>query len=161
MKSIVFLIGLIIMTATADLATVRQKYILAKDSAKETEELYTLLEKMPDDSADNTMIAYKAASLTLRAKHEKGLLNKKKLFTQGVKLLEAVVKRDANNYEVRVLRLGIQENAPKITGYNKDIQNDKAFLIKNYSTQKADLKAFTFGFIKISKLFTKEEKSAF
>jgi len=160
MKLFAFFVSVILLTS-ADISVVRQKYIVAANSPKETEELYAMLETTPDDSSNNTLVAYKAAALALRAKHEKGLFNKKKLFTQGAKLLEAVIKRDASNYEARVLRLGIQENAPKITGYDDEIENDKTFIIKNFSTQKADLKVFTQGFVKTSKSFTKEEKAAF
>ncbi|MXN90018.1 hypothetical protein GR160_02165 [Flavobacterium sp. Sd200] len=160
MKLLAFFVSVILLTS-ADLTTVRQKYIGAAESPKDTEELYALLESTPDDSPNTTLVAYKAAALTLKAKHEKGLLNKKNLFTKGAKLLEAVIKRDASNYEARLLRLSIQENAPKITGYDDEIDNDKTFIIKNFSNQKADLKAFTQGFVKKSKSFTAEEKAAF
>ena len=151
----------VFLFVSADLAGMRQKYLNAANSAEVTGELYNSLKDVNDSSSDNTMVAYKAAALTLRAKHEKGLLTKKKLFTQGAKLLETVIKRDPANYEARLIRLSIQENAPKITGYNKAIGDDKAFLIKYYKTQRADLKEYTLGFVKVSSSFTKEEKAAF
>jgi len=160
MKLLAFFVS-ILLFVSADLAGVRQKYLSAPKSAEVTEELYASLKDVSDSSSDNTMVAYKAAALTLRAKHEKGLLTKKKLFTQGAKLLEAVIKRDADNYEAKLLRLSIQENAPKITGYNKMITEDKAFLIKNYKVQKQDLKEYTLGFVKVSSSFNKDEKAAF
>lgn len=160
MKLLSFFISCIVFIS-ADLAGVRQQYLNAPKSATITEELFTSLKDVNDNSPDNTMVAYKAAAYTLKAKHEKGLLSKKNLFTQGAKLLEAVIKRDADNYEARLIRLSIQENAPGITGYNKKIAEDKSFLIKNYKSQKADLKEFTEGFVKISNSFTKEEKALF
>lgn len=160
MKLLTFFISAILLLST-DLASIRQKYVSATTSAADAAELYKMLEGVSDTSADNVMVAYKAAALTLRAKHEKGLFNKKKLFTEGAKLLEAVIKRDPDNYEVRFIRLNIQENAPKITGYNKKKDEDKAFLIKNYKSQKADLKEFTKEFVKNSTSFTKEEKATF
>ncbi|RYJ43738.1 hypothetical protein [Flavobacterium beibuense] len=159
MKLLAFFLSFFLL-ATQDLSSIRQNYISAATSEQEAEELYKSLEDI-NDTGDNTMVGYKAASLTLKAKYEKGLLNKKSLFTQGAKLLEAVIKRDADNYEVRLLRMSIQENAPKITGYNKDIEEDKKFLIKYYDSQKQDLKEFTKGFVTRSALFTKEEKAAF
>ena len=159
MKLLAFFLSFFVL-ATQDLSSVRQNYINAATSEQGAEELYKSLEGV-SDSGDNTMVGYKAASLTLKAKYEKGLLNKKSLFTQGAKLLESVIKRDADNYEVRLLRMSIQENAPKITGYNKDIEEDKKFLIKHYDSQKQDLKEFTKGFVTRSALFTKEEKAVF
>lgn len=160
MKLLAFFLSVFFLAAP-DLALVRQKYVSATTSAQEAEELYKSLEGISDASSDNTMVGYKAAALTLRAKYEKGLLNKKNLFTQGAKLLEAVIKRDPANYEVRVLRMSIQENAPKITGYNKQIDEDKKFIIKNYSSQKPDLKEFAKAYVNKSTLFTKEEKAVF
>lgn len=152
---------MILLFGAADIAGIRQQYLSAAKSAQVTEELYNSLKDVADNSSDNTLVAYKAAALTLKAKHEKGMLTKKKLFTQGAKLLEAVIDRDADNYEARLIRLSIQENAPKITGYNKKIAEDKAFLIKAYKSQKLDLKEYTQGFVKVSVSFTKEEKAAF
>ncbi|QEE48593.1 hypothetical protein FUA48_03100 [Flavobacterium alkalisoli] len=159
MKLLAFFLSFFVL-ATQDLSSIRQNYISAATSEQGAEELYKSLEGV-SDAGDNTMVGYKAASLTLKAKYEKGLLNKKSLFTQGAKLLESVINRDADNYEVRLLRMSIQENAPKITGYNKDIEEDKKFLIKHYDSQKQDLKEFTKGFVARSALFTKEEKAVF
>lgn len=156
---VLFLSGFLFLST--DLAGVRQLYLSAPKSAEVTEQMITSLKDVSDASTDHTMVAYKAAAYTLKAKHEKGLLAKKNHFTQGAKLLEAVIQKDADNYEARLIRLTIQENAPGITGYNKKISEDKAFLIKNYKTQKADLKEYTADFVKVSSSFTKEEKAAF
>ncbi|PZR15592.1 MAG: hypothetical protein DI539_18135 [Flavobacterium psychrophilum] len=145
----------------ADLAGLRKQYLGAPNSAEVAEELFAAVKDVSDANPDNTLVAYKAAAYTLKAKHEKGMLNKKNLFTQGAKLLEAVIKRDPSNYEARLIRMSIQENAPKITGYNKKIAEDKAFLIKNYKIQKADLKEYTQGFVKASASFTADEKALF
>lgn len=146
---------------SSDLTSVRKQYLSAPDSSEVAEEFFKAVKDVKDDSSDNTLVAYKAAAYTLMAKHEKALLKKKDLFTQGAKLLEAVIKRDPSNYEARLLRLSIQENAPKITGYNKKITEDKSFLIRNYKIQKADLKEYTKGFVKVSASFNSEEKALF
>lgn len=145
----------------SDLTTVRKQYLGAPNSPEVTEELFESVKAVKDDSSDNTLVAYKAAAYTLMAKHEKVLLKKKDLFTQGAKLLEAVIKRDPSNYEARLLRLSIQENAPKITGYNKKIAEDKSFLVRNFKIQKPDLKEYTKGFVKVSASFNSEEKALF
>jgi len=160
MKLLSFFIAVILFMPT-DITSVREKFLSAAKSDQAADELYASLKDVSNDSAETTLVAYKAASLTLKAKYEKGLLSKKKLFTEGAKLLEAVIKRGADNYEARLIRLSIQENAPKITGYNKKIAEDKAFLISNYKRQKPGLKEFTMGFVDNSKSFTKEEKATF
>ncbi len=161
MKVVSILVSILFVTAIADLAAVRQKYVSASKSEKAAQELYEMLDQVDDNSKDNTMVAYKAAAITLQAKYSGNLLNKKKLFTKGATLLEDVIKRDNDNYEVRLIRLNIQENAPKITGYHKNKAEDKAFLVKHYDKQPSDLKEYTRNFVKVSSSFTKEEKAAF
>jgi len=161
MKMLVLFFSALMLSPAADLAVVRQKYVAAATSAKEADELYKILESTSNDSPFQTLVAYKGGALALRAKFEKGLLNKKNLFTEGATLLEAVIAENPANYEARVIRLSIQENAPRITGYNKEIDDDKKFIIKNFNIQKADLKEFTKNFIKLSPSFSKEEKAAY
>ncbi|MGV3461384.1 MAG: hypothetical protein ACO1N9_13125 [Flavobacterium sp.] len=161
MKALVLVTIFIISATVTDIALVRQKYIAAVKSATAADELYAMLDDVPDNSKETTMVAYKAAALTLQAKHAKGMITKKKLFERGAKLLEAVIAKDADNYEARLIRLSIQEDAPKITGYKKDIVTDKAFLIKNYGGQTAALKKFTKEFVAVSTSFTKDEKAGF
>lgn len=161
MKLLLLFTAFVFSVAVADIAQVRQKYIVAAESATATEELYAMLDDVPDTSKEYTMVAYKAAAITLQAKHAKGMLTKKKLFEKGAKLLESVIAKDNTNYEVRLIRLSIQEGAPKITGYKKNIAEDKALLIKNYNSQPAALKKFTKDFVALSESFTKEEKAAF
>lgn len=161
MKLFSLLLSVVFIASLPDLASVRQKYISASTSEQAADQLYDMLDGVDNNSKDHTMVGYKAAAITLKAKYAKGLLKKKNLFTEGATLLEEVAKKDADNYEVRLIRLNIQENAPGITGYNKKIKEDKAFLIKHYSQQPADLKEFTRNFVKMSSSFSKEEKASF
>lgn len=161
MKLFVLFISVLFTATPADLSTVRKKYIEAAQSEEAAKELHAMVEGTDDGSSNTTMVAYKAASITLQAKYAKGLLTKKNLFTKGAKLLESVVAKDADNYEVRLIRLNIQENAPGITGYNDAIEGDKAFLVKHYNTQPDDLKQFTKNFVKMSSSFSADEKAAF
>jgi hypothetical protein len=161
MKAISLFFSILFVAALPDLAAIRQKYVSASTSEQAAEQLYNMLDKVDDNSKETTVVAYKAAALTLKAKYAGNLLKKKNYFTKGATLLEDVIKRDSDNYEVRLIRLNIQENAPKITGYHKNKAEDKAFLIKYYDKQPADLKEYTRNFVKMSESFTKEEKAAF
>lgn len=161
MKAICLFVSLLIVAALPDLSAIRQKYVSASTSEQAAEQLYNMLDKVDDNSKETTTVAYKAAAITLKAKYSGNLLKKKNYFTRGATLLEDVIKRDNDNYEVRLIRLNIQENAPKITGYHKNKAEDKAFLIKHYEKQPADLKEYTRNFVKMSESFTKEEKAAF
>jgi len=51
-----------------------------------------------------------------------GVGNKLKVFKTGLQELEASIKQDNTNAEYRFMRLMIQENAPGILGYKKEIK---------------------------------------
>lgn len=161
MKAISLFLSFLFVAALPNLGAIRKQYISAATSEQAAEQLYTMLDQVDDNSKETTMVAYKAAAITFKAKYSGNLLKKKNYFTKGATLLEDVIKRDGDNYEVRLIRLNIQENAPKITGYHKNRAEDKAFLIKHYDKQPTDLKEFTRNFVKMSESFTKEEKAAF
>lgn len=85
-------------------------------------------------SAINEKEAYEGALLMKKA----GLVTKAKeklsLFKAGRIKLEAAIKKDKENAEFSFLRLIIQEHAPKIVEYNKNIQTDVAAIRSNYKT---------------------------
>jgi t-SNARE complex subunit (syntaxin) len=53
-------------------------------------------------------------------------------FKKGATKLETVLRSDTSNVEYRFLRLIIQEHAPKVVKYSKNISEDVAFIKKNY-----------------------------
>ena len=57
---------------------------------------------------------------------------KLKTFKEGATKLETVLRADTSNVEYRFLRLIIQEHAPKIVKYSKNVLEDAALIKKNY-----------------------------
>ncbi|WP_297334531.1 hypothetical protein [Flavobacterium sp.] len=155
MLCILFLTGV----SVPELRTLRENYVSAAQSEEDANNFHDSLSKI--ESSNTTLMAYKAASIVLLAKYESGLITKTKLFNRGTSLLEETLKKNPDDYEARLIRLNIQDNVPWITGYKDDIDNDKAFLIKNYSKQSVDLKAFTKKYVKQSDAFTDKEKQYF
>jgi len=47
-------------------------------------------------------------------------------------MLEEAVKKDPNNVEIRLMRLISQEKTPSFLGYDKNIETDRNFILKNY-----------------------------
>jgi hypothetical protein len=82
------------------------------------------------------------------------------LVKDGATSLEEIVKNNPNNAELRVIRMSVQENVPKIVGYNKNLKEDKTFLINNYSKQNSDLKSYIKQFANQSKTFSGTEKAS-
>ena len=59
--------------------------------------------------------------------------NKLNIFKEGHRKLEAVIKKDNMNAELRFLRLIIQENAPGILGYKSDLKQDSELIKKSFT----------------------------
>jgi len=152
---------LFFVNPTPELSSLRVSYVSAATSQVSADAFYKTLENISDKHDNQTLLAYKAASIVLLAKYESGIFTKTRLFNRGTDLLEQTIKRSPDNYEARLIRFNIQDNVPWITGYTGDIKKDKAFLIKNYPKQTEDLKAFTKTYILQCDAFNAKEKIAF
>lgn len=87
---------------------------------------------------DKTTIASKSAYEGALLMKKAGLLSKPKeklqVFKSGKEKLEAAIRDNADNVEYHFLRLMIQENAPKILGYKKNIDADSKMVTSSYKT---------------------------
>jgi len=143
---------------TLDLNTVRQAY---KDAAKNQENVDAFYKSLQTVSKTDQMalVAYKGAAIALNAKSAKTLKEKKEGFIEGVSYIEYAIKTEPNNIEPRFVRLGIQENTPKILKYKDAIEEDKQFILKQYQyISSSNLKNHIKDFILQSSVFTDEEK---
>ena len=66
---------------------------------------------------NQTILAYKGAALALQSKYVGTKESKRENFTKGVGLIENAIKQEPNNLELRIIRLSIQENTPKMMKY--------------------------------------------
>jgi hypothetical protein len=76
--------------------------------------------------------AFEGALLMKKAGLVSGAQKKLSLFKEGHKKLEPVIQKDSTKAELRFLRLIIQENAPGILGYKKDLSRDTRFIKDNF-----------------------------
>lgn len=158
MKTIVLFIGITAMLLKLDITSVRTAYKAAVLSKSEAIAFHEKLQKVTKQNK-KTFVAYKGAAITLIAKQQKSVKQKKELFKEGVALVEYAVKKEPNNIEIRFIRLSIQQNIPKFLKYHKQIDTDKAFILKHLKTVKStDLKKYITSYILQSKHFTEEEK---
>lgn len=159
MKALSLLFFLVFQAHTAqDLGTIRQKYILA---SKDRESASALMEQLsPINKADKKVwVAYKGAVMALMAKYTKENQERKRLFKEGVQLLEFALAEEPDNIEIRCLRLGIQENSPKFLKYRSNIEEDKSFILTNYKeTRSQAVKDFVKSYVMQSDGFNTVEK---
>ncbi|REC74188.1 hypothetical protein DRF60_18095 [Chryseobacterium elymi] len=155
MKLFLSLITAFIFFFQSDLEALRNSYAKANQSNANTEAFINLAEKQ--SGSDAVINGYKAAAQIMEAKIAKK--NRKALVKTGATSLENIIKNNPNNIELRVIRLSVQENIPKIVGYRGSMKDDKAFLINNYSKQNATMKSYVKKFAMQSKSFTDTERA--
>ena len=142
---------------TPDLASIRKMY---SDVAKSETNAKEFVEKLSgvSNNDDKILVAYKAASILVDSKFQNIVGSKISRFKEGAKLLEATLKSDPNNIEIRMIRLSIQEDVPAITGYKKNIKEDKKFITTYYAAQSGALKEYLKEFVLQAKSFSEKEK---
>ena len=150
-----YLLFILFTLNSLTLSDARQLFGNAGSDESAAEKFFEIAEKY--SGTNTTLLAYKGAAYAIKAKFSKGLMDKKELFKTGAGLIENSAKKEPANFEIRMIRLGIQINAPKITGYQSNISEDKTFLLKEYKNQPANLKNLFKDFTKKNDIYTPEE----
>ncbi len=159
MKFILFISILTSTSLSLNIDELRTFYFSGMKNKSETDQFYDLFQnekvlKTPE------LRAYCGAAHTLKAKFAREPKDKKAFFTKGAQFIEDAVQEAPNNFEVRLIRLSVQENSPAIVKYKNNIDEDKAFILKHYSSQIKALKLCAQSYIQESKVFTEAEKSS-
>lgn len=85
-------------------------------------------------------IVYKGVCYTMLADYQFFPTSKLSYFNDGKALIEAAIKKEANNVELRYLRLLVQLNCPGFLGYGDDIEADLNYFNTNLHSYKVDEK---------------------
>lgn len=104
------------------------------------EEMDRVLAKLQSSANGSKVRAYQGALLMKKSSFAKGVKAKVNTFKKGAKLLEKEIDGAPGNAEYRFLRLCIQEHAPGILGYNKDLSEDAKVVVEGYSKMDSELK---------------------
>jgi len=159
MKLILSLLtGLFLFFQGGDLETLRNAYSKANSSNESAKNFIEIADKKT--SSDPIITGYKAAADILEAKVTTEKNKRKSFVKSGATSLESVIKANPNNVELRLIRMSVQENIPKIVGYNKNLKEDKTFILSNYSKQNSALKTYIRKFAMQSKTMTAAEKNS-
>lgn len=152
-----FLVFFLLLFSNPSITEIRKLYATANNSESNAKEFASKLSEV--DKEDNkTLVAYKGASLTILSKLEKKASDKSKKFKEGSSLIEYAVANEPNSIEIRMIRLSIQENVPKVVHYSGNKKEDKKFLLDHYKEQTGALKTYIGDFISQSKSFSQTEK---
>lgn len=110
------------------------------------------LEHLDDESSNSTNKAYKGALLMKKSGFMKSAAKKIEVFKDGHKMLEAAIKKYPENTEYRFIRLTIQEHAPKILKYNKNLEEDKALVVKGYGNMASKTRSYVLDYAQQSEI---------
>jgi hypothetical protein len=157
MKWIIAILLGINFLSIPEISEIRKVYPNASNSEAATLELNSKLSDVTNES-NKTLVAYKGASIAMSAKFAKKIKDKISDLKEGSKLIEYAIVSEPKNIEIRLIRLSIQENVPKITNYYKNKKEDAIFIIVHYKEQPISLKEYLKSFILQSKSFTELEK---
>ena len=123
LAAFLFLFGIQVFAQSTE---IRNAY---REATKSEENAKTFYQHVKDVSESDAavMMAYKGAGKTLLARYAP-LLDRKEKIKDGIGWIENAVKKSPNDVEIRLIRLSIQENLPKLFKYNDDIESDKKFI---------------------------------
>lgn len=150
--------GLFLFFQSGDLEALRNAYSKANSSNEGAKSFIEVADSK--SSSDPIIIGYKAAAEILEAKVTTEKNKRKSFVKSGATSLESVIKANPNNIELRLIRMSVQENIPKIVGYSKNLKEDKAYILSNYTKQNAALKVYIKKFAMQSKTMTATEKNS-
>ena len=153
-----FITVLSLFFQSGDLDALRNAYSKANSSNEGAKNFIKLADK--SSSSDALTKGYKAAAEILEAKVTTEKNKRKSFVKSGATELESVIKSNPNNVELRLIRMSVQENIPKIVGYSKNLKEDKTYILSNYSKQNTALKTYIKKFAMQSKTMTATEKNS-
>lgn len=157
MKTFFSLVLFFVFSSNPTISEIRKLYALATSSESIAKEFVSKLADVTKDD-NKTLVAYKGASLTIASRLEKKVSDKSKKFKEGSSLIEYAAANEPNNIEIRLIRLSVQENVPKIVNYRANKKEDAKFLLDHYNEQSGALKQYVGNFIRQSKSFSEAEK---
>lgn len=120
---------------------------LATDNEQVLEKVYLQTQKAPFTEEKG---AYLGAILMKQAGFKFLPTKKLSLFIEGKNLLENAIAKHPKNVEMKLLRLMIQENAPRFLGYSDNCTKDAAYVKKIYPTLTKELQKIVEGYAKKS-----------
>ncbi|MBC8082936.1 MAG: hypothetical protein H7Z21_06955 [Hymenobacter sp.] len=127
-------------------SNLRRQYQQAATGKEAGEKFYQLMAAYQQQDA--LVLAYKAAAEAIRAR-DASMLNKLTYVQNAMKQFEQAVKLDADNAEIRFLRLSVESNVPSFLGLSQHVDEDRQFLLNTLLQHpKSGLDPESFGLVR-------------
>lgn len=125
--------------------------VLSEKSVERIDQKIAEIEKAATSSIKN---AYLGGLYMKKSSFLKKPKDKLDMFNKGKNLLENEITRNPNNAEYRFIRLILQEHSPIMLKYNTNIEDDKQFIEKKFSTLDKDLQGIIKEYASTSKILS-------
>lgn len=158
MKLILLTFALFFVIPSSDLNEIRREFKNASENKSNAETFYELIQSK-EYSEEVLYTAYDGASEIILSKYLESNMEKLKYFKRGAKKIEKAVDQDSTNIEIRFIRLVIQMNTPEFLNYNKNIDEDKNYLLGHYSKSSNSVRKMISEYVSLSDSFSTEEKN--
>lgn len=140
------------VTSTSDFDQIREAYKKAPESKENSERFYELTKQ--SDHSNPVLLGYYGCAIALKASFANKVWDKLLFFRTGRKLIDKSVASDPDNIELRMIRLSVQHEVPKILGYYGEIEKDKEFILSHINAfSSPELKELIKEFIANSEVF--------
>jgi len=140
MKPVTFFGFIFIVLFSAFTKEVGRSEFYKAFSSKTERELDDMIVVLEKETSSSLNLAYLGALYMKKAGFVKGVNSKVKTFKRGAQMLEVEISKKPSNAEYRFLRLAVQEHAPKILKYNKNLTEDKKLVAEAFKTFDPELK---------------------
>lgn len=153
---IIILVCLASLTTFGFVQSEKKDFYKALSSGEESA-IDQALENLEKENPSSRINACKGALTMKKAGFQKSVKVKVKTFKKGAYMLEDEIKSNPANTEYRFLRLTIQEHAPKVLKYNKQLDEDKQAVIAGFGKLDNDLKTIVSNYAKDSKVLKEND----
>lgn len=151
-RVIAFCLGCMLIIALSAQAQIDKGAYYKALASGEEQSIDQVLAKLEGEKVSSNVNAYKGALTMKKAGFVKGVGGKVKTFKQGAHLLEDEIKSNPQNTEFRFLRLAVQEHAPGILKYNKELEEDKQAVVSGFDKLDTELKGVIADYARDSKV---------
>ena len=129
-----------------NLHEIRDAYLSASDSQEKVKKLLQLCDN--DNINRPIILAYKTVAEMMLISYYYNPFKKLEIFNDKSKQLDLIIKNNINNLEIRFLRYCLQKKSPSFLGYNKDLDIDYKFILRNINNHTQETQDYIYSTIR-------------
>tara|TARA_B100001094_G_scaffold329963_1_gene393989 strand:+ start:2964 stop:3422 length:459 start_codon:yes stop_codon:yes gene_type:complete len=145
----IIILSFLVLFSTAqsnNLQEIRDAYLSASDSQEKVKKLLQLCDN--DNINRPIILAYKTVAEMMLISYYYNPFKKLEIFNDKSKHLDLIIKNNINNLEIRFLRYCLQKKSPSFLGYNKELDIDYKFILRNINNHPQETQVYIYSIIR-------------